>query len=454
MNGAVLVVDDDPAVGMVLGAQLRQAGHEVEVTRSAVDALGVMQRRLIDVVISDVRMPGMDGMALLAELARDWPDVPVILLTAHGSVPLAVEAMKAGAHDFVLKPFDRQAMLFCVDKALKTARHTETLPSGGRPSSRLLGRSAAMREVIDLIGRAARSRATVLIRGESGTGKDVAARAIHAGSPRASGPFVKVHCAALPDALLESELFGHERGAFTGAATAKPGRAELADGGTLFLDEIGDITPALQVKLLRLLQERQFERLGAGVTRTVDVRFVAATHQDLEAMVADGRFREDLFYRLNVVPIQIPPLRARRDEIAALARHFCERHARENGRPGLELSPEAVVRLEAEPWPGNVRELENFVERLVVLHDGPRLELEDVARELDRQGALFGSVAPPPRDTGAPEGSTLDARRRDVERDAIEAALRRANNNRTAAARILGVSRRTLYNKLHELALL
>jgi two-component system response regulator AtoC len=311
-----------------------------------------------------------------------------------------------------------------------------------------------------LLTRAAAGTATVLVRGESGTGKELAAKVVHDSSPRRAGPFVKLHCAALPETLLESELFGYEKGAFTGAATRKPGRVELAHGGTLFLDEIGDITLHVQVKLLRLIQEREFERLGGTQTLKVDVRFVAATHRPLEEMVKKGEFREDLFYRLNVVPVWLPPLRARPEDVEPLARHFLEVHAKANGRTPFTLTADALQSLQAQPWPGNVRQLQNFMERLVVLSDGPSLTGEDVARELARQPGLMPTVFQAPAASpslaapvAAPTGSepkTLESQRRDTERQALLDALKRAGDNRTLAARLLGISRRTLYNKLEE----
>nr|WP_242589000.1 sigma-54 dependent transcriptional regulator [Corallococcus macrosporus] len=453
MKGHVLVVDDDPALLKVLGALLTQAGLTPHPASNAKDALALLARRPIDVVLSDVRMPGMSGMELLAEVGRGWPDVPVLLMTAHGTVPLAVEAMKAGAADFVLKPFDREELLFTLKKALLQASNPpEPARAEGKAlDSLLMGQSRAMTEVKALLVKAAQGTATVLLRGESGTGKELAARALHENSPRRSGPFVKLHCAALPDTLLESELFGYEKGAFTGAATRKPGRVELAHGGTLFLDEIGDVSPAVQVKLLRVLQEREFERLGGTQTVKVDVRFVAATHQSLEDGVRRGTFREDLFYRLNVVPLWLPTLRERPEDIALLARHFLDVHAKTNGRPPFSLSEDGLRALQTQPWPGNVRQLQNFLERLVVLSDGPVLTGADVARELSRQPG----IAPPP--VSAPllpspssDSVTLESRRKDVEKEALVDALKRAGDNRTLAARLLGVSRRTLYNKLEE----
>ena len=419
----MLVVDDDAAVATVLAALLHQDGMQAVCAGSAEEALRALAARHFDLVLSDVRMPGKSGMQLLAEIVAD---VPVVLLTAHGTVPLAVEAMKAGASDFVLKPFDRQEILYTVRKALAGA--PRTLPAAGG----LVGESPALREAQKLIARAAASEATVLLRGESGTGKEVAAHEIHAASRRKAGPFVKVHCAGLPEALLESELFGYEKGAFTGAVQRKPGRVELASGGTLFLDEIGEVTPAVQVKLLRLLQDKSYERLGGTQTLPADVRFVAATHRNLEELIKAGQFREDLYYRLNVVPIWMPPLRDRPGDLERLARHF-------SAKP-LERS--AVALLLAERWPGNVRQLQNFIERLNVFSDGAALSAEDVQRELQRQQP--GPAAP---------AGMLDAHRKAGEREAVQDALTRAGGNRTLAARLLGVSRRTLYNKLAELGL-
>ncbi|AGC42518.1 Fis family transcriptional regulator [Myxococcus stipitatus DSM 14675] len=464
LKGTVLLVDDDPAVAKVLGALLAQAGLTTYAAKDGQEALAHLERKPVDVVVSDVRMPGMDGMRLLTEIARNWPDVPVILLTAHGTVPLAVEAMKAGAADFVLKPFDREEILFTIRKALLRA-HGDEANEPLRTPSAFVGGSRRMQDVQALLAKAATGMATVLLRGESGTGKELAAKAVHDGSPRRAGPFVKLHCAALPDTLLESELFGYEKGAFTGAATRKPGRVELAHGGTLFLDEIGDISPTVQVKLLRVIQERELERLGGTQTLKVDVRFVAATHQPLEDLVKQGRFREDLFYRLNVVPLWLPSLRERPEDIEPLARHFLDVHAKTNAKPPFTLTDDGLAVLQAQPWPGNVRQLQNFLERLVVLADGQTLTGEDVMRELARQPGLTSPV--PPASHAAPvtpepgahapsseSGRTLESQRKDMERQAMVDALKRAGDNRTLAARLLGISRRTLYNKLEEHGLL
>ncbi len=444
----MLCVDDDPAVGKVLAALLAQAGVNAVLAASGNEALDVLGRRAIDLVVSDLRMPGIGGMDLLKSVGERWPEIPVVILTAHGTVPLAVEAMRAGAADFLLKPFDRDEVLYVIDKVL-TAHREDVADGRARAPGRALGESPLMRELDELVQRAAQGSATVLVRGETGTGKELVARAIHERSARAKGPFVRLNCAALPDALLESELFGYEKGAFTGAANRKPGRVELASGGTLFLDEIGDVPLATQVKLLRVLQEREIERVGGTETIQIDVRFVAATHQKLEALVARGAFREDLFYRLNVIPLDVPPLRERRDDIPALVAHFAKAAAEANARKGAAFAPDAVALLAQQPWPGNVRQLENMVERLVVLSDAPTISRAHVEREIEREAARERSA----KGSGDDPPSALDAQRREAEREAILDALARAGNNRSLAARLLGVSRRTLYNKLEEMGI-
>jgi two-component system, NtrC family, response regulator AtoC len=440
----VLLVDDDVAMGKVLTALLRQADLDPKHVPSGQDALSLLERRPFDLVLTDLQMPGMDGMALLSEIKKAWQEMPVIVLTAHGSVPLAVEAMRHGAADFLLKPFDREELVFVIRKALAGAARDNTSAPASPAGEAVFGESAAMKEVESLVRRAAPGTATVLLLGESGTGKELVARRIHEASPRSDKPFVKLNCGALPDALLESELFGYEKGAFTGAATRKPGRIELAHQGTLLLDEIGDVTPQLQVRLLRVLQEKEVERLGGTSPTKVDVRFIAATHRNLPEMVTKGEFREDLFYRLNVVPIQLPPLRARPADIEPLARRFTLEHARANGK-SIDIGADAIALLALEAWPGNVRQLQNFIERLVVLSDGPTIRASDVSRELAR----LAPASPSPK----LEGAALDSARKNAETEAVKTALSRAGGNRTVAARILGLSRRGLYYKLDELGL-
>jgi two-component system response regulator AtoC len=454
----VLVVDDDAGVAMVLAGLLRQGGYEVVVASSAREGLELAASSQLDIVLTDLRMPGMDGMALLGALRQQAPDLPVMMLTAHGSIEAAVAAMRAGAVDFLTKPFRREDVLYSVQKALAAAAPLAGAPPRLELGGGLLGSSPAMVAVKDTIARAARSMATVFIRGESGTGKELAARSVHAQSKHAGGPFVAVNCAALPDQLLESELFGYEKGAFTGASQRKPGRVELADGGTLFLDEMGDVSAAVQAKLLRLLQEKEFEPLGATRTRKCTARFIAATHRDLEEMVASGAFREDLYYRLNVVPIWMPPLRERKDDLPELARGICAALARDNERPRLALAEGAVAALAAHDWPGNVRELANFIERLVVFSERDEISAAEVARELARSPRPR-SRAPEldearPSSPPEPESDDLAARRNQAERTAIHDALEKARGNRTKAARLLGISRRTLYKRLHSLGML
>jgi len=446
VTASVLVVDDDPAVGKVLEGLLRQAGHDVQWVSSAADALEILDQRFVQLVLSDVRMPNVDGMELLTKIKEGWPEVQVVLMTAHGTVALAVEAMKRGASDFVQKPFERDEILFVVKKELERL----AAPTAPATAGLTLGVSPAMKECDEQLTRAARSPATVLLRGESGVGKELAAHAIHDRSKRKDGPFVVVHPTALSEQLLESELFGHEKGAFTGAVSRKPGRVELAEGGTLFLDELGDITKTVQLKLLRLIQQREYERVGGTQVLTADVRFVAATHRNLEAMVAEGAFREDLFFRLNVIPIRIPALRDRKEDIRPLALHFTREHGKLNDRPDVELADDALAVLEAQPWRGNVRQLQNFIERLVVMSDADKISGAIVSRELTRSEAA--PLAAAAGATSSPDAS-LEDRRKEAEKAAVLEALSRANGNRTTAARILGVARRTLYNKLAELGI-
>jgi len=462
-----LLVDEDAAGREQLGGWLASAGLEVTCTSRGAEALALLQRGDAELMVLDWSLGGeLGAVALLGEVAARFPEVATLVVARGAGVDDAVQAVRAGAADFLERPSSQEEIALSVDRALALrASELDRAPPSPGLSRALIGRSKPMLDVQEKIRRAARSDATVLLRGESGTGKEVVARAIHERSARRSGPFVKVHCAALPDGLLESELFGHEKGAFTGAGARKPGRVEVAEGGTLFLDEIGDITAAMQVKLLRLLQDREYEMLGSTRSRSANVRFLAATHRDLEGMVKSGEFREDLFYRLQVVPLWLPPLRARRDDIVPLAEHFCRSYAEAAGNPKLRFSPEALEWLRRQRWAGNVRQLQNFVERLVVLCEAETLEVADIEAEhaerpgfstesagtaLSRASLRLTGAGGASAESVAGEVPLLEQDLRDAERRALVRALRHTRGNRAQAARVLGISRATLYNKLAE----
>ena len=440
----ILVVDDEEAQRTVLAGFLKKRGYRVLQAASVDAAISAVEAQTIDLVLTDMRMPGATGLDLLDGVRRLNPDVPVVVMTAFGTVASAVDAMKRGAADFLTKPIDLDVLEVLVPRTLERralVAENQELKRQLETRYRLAGletANARMAEAINTAARAAASRATILIRGENGTGKELLARAIHYASPRGKGPLVAVNVAALPETLLESELFGHERGAFTGADREHRGRFELADGGSLFLDEIGDLPKATQVKLLRVLQEQAFERLGGTRTLRVDVRIVAATNRDLDTMVRQGDFREDLFYRLNVVAIEVPPLRERREDISLLARHFLERFARESQAPAKELSREAMDLLVKYHFPGNVRELENIVHRAVILSRGPVIGTSDLPIQVVRATGTDGRAEP----------STFVERVSEFERTLIVEALERSEGVQTRAARLLGMSERHLRYKL------
>ncbi|MBI5366186.1 MAG: sigma-54-dependent Fis family transcriptional regulator [Planctomycetes bacterium] len=454
----ILIVEDEVNLGRVLAGLLEQAGYRAIVVGRAEEALPRLADPELGLVLTDLRLPGLDGLELLARAARTRPELPVILMTAYGTIQTAVAAMKGGAGDFLVKPVDREALLFAVGKALRGA--ARTLPTAaGEPV--FLGRDPRMQAVTALIAKVAPSPATVLITGESGTGKELVARALHAQSPRRAGPLVKVNCAALPETLLESELFGYEAGAFTGATHAKPGRFELAQGGTILLDEIGELSNATQAKLLRVLQEREFERLGGVGTQRADVRVVAATNCDLRRAVAAGRFREDLYFRVQVVEIALPPLRERIGDVPELALGFLARFAAANGRGPMTLSAAALGRLVAWHWPGNVRELEHAIERAVVLAGGAAIDPADLPPEIAAGGGRAAPAVAPaaaaPADLPAAAATgmkeILAHATGALERTLIERALEESGQNRTHAAARLGISRRALQKKLKEYGL-
>ena len=449
-SGRILIVEDEDKLRRVIQLHLETEGFDVDGAASAEQALPLTT--LVDLIITDLRLPGMNGLDFLQQVKARGITAAVIVITAHGSVETAVEAMKKGAADFLQKPFSLDHLSTVVGRVMsvqflqdENQRLREQLDSRYQFDN-IVGRSAAMREIFQTIERVAVTRATVLLAGESGVGKDMIARAIHQHSPRKSKPFVKINCTALPENLMESELFGFDKGAFTGANTSKPGKFEQADGGTVFLDEIGDVPGNIQVKLLRILQERQFERLGSNLTRDVDVRIVAATNVDLRAALEQGRFREDLYYRLNVVPINVPPLRARREDIPFLALSLLKKHTAELGSPVKEISPAAMDRLLEHVWPGNVRELENTIERSIVLTSHEVLQASDIRIEAPRQplGGINSQQVPL-----LPEGETLEH----WEQMMIKEALRRANGNKSQAARLLGLTRNALRYRLSQMGL-
>lgn len=444
----VLVVDDERAVRSALRVNLSRAGFEVSLATTGDEALTFLQDTLPDVILTDLRMPGTDGMMLLEAVTVEHPGLPVVMMTGHGSVEHAVEAMRAGATDYVIKPVRRDELVLVLRRALKTrdlehevVRLRQALATTGR-FEQLIGGSAEMRRVYELIDAVADSDALVLVTGPTGAGKELVSRAVHTRGSRSQGPFVAINCAALPEALLESELFGHEKGAFTGAVRQHKGRFEQAHGGTLFLDEIGEIPLATQVRLLRVLETGQVQRVGGRQPIQVDTRVVAATNRDLAAEVSAGRFRADLYYRLDVFHIPVPPLARRRDDIPALVAHFIEQHATRHGRPASAVSPEVLARLQAYRWPGNVRELGHVLERAVLLTQGPTITHVDLDAAPAEQ---------PIPEVPALEGRSLPDTLAAVEAQLIRDALAAEDGVQARAARRLGVSRSNLHYRIKKL---
>jgi DNA-binding NtrC family response regulator len=448
MKPTILLVDDEKNTREGLSRALRRH-YRVILAESAMTALEILKEETPDAVLTDLKMPGMDGMTLVRRILAKEPRPVCILLTAYGDVETAVEAMNAGAYDFLTKPVNLDRLEVLLQRAIRSQRleasnqrlHKELDAKYGL--DQIIGQSPNMEAVFDTIRQVAPSKATVLIRGESGTGKELVAHALHRLSPRAENPFVAVHCAALSDTLLESELFGHEKGSFTGAGELRKGRFELADGGTLFLDEIGEIKPATQIKLLRVLEERSFERVGGTDRIEVDTRLLAATNRDLKRMVEEGTFREDLYFRLNVVQVTLPALRDRRQDVPLLLNHYLRLFCEENAKALDGFTPEALEALGRYSWPGNIRELRNVVERMVVLARGEKLTLRDVPAEVKEDS--------PSRPSGALKHATS---MQQAEKQMIKQALVDQKGNRTRAAEQLGISRRTLHRKLHEFDLM
>jgi two-component system, NtrC family, response regulator HydG len=449
-GGKVLVVDDQKNMRATTAIVLRQAGHSVEEAEDGATAIQRLQHETFDVVLTDLRMPTVDGMEVLKNAQQVAPDTQVIVMTAYGTIASAVEAIRRGAYDFLAKPFKEDEVLLRVAKALEKRRLLGEVSMFAEEFRKryglehIIGRSPAMRELLDRVLRVAPTDATVLITGESGVGKELVARALHVTSRRGDKPFVPVNCAAITETLLESELFGHAKGAFTGATRARRGMFEEANGGTLFIDEIAETAPGFQAKLLRALQEGEIRRVGESTPTQVNVRVIAATNQDLRRAIAEKRFREDLFYRLNVVPIRIPPLRERREDVPLLAAHFLRRFNQRTGGDKV-LTPEAAARLAQHDWPGNVRELENMIEQAAALSPGREIREADIEVDQPRVAA----VAP---DLGAP-GATLAEAVEDAERRAIAAALARCAGDLGRVARELGVSGTTLWRKMKRLGI-
>ncbi len=444
----ILIVDDDESLRRVTEMQLQEAGYEVRTAADGAEALALAADFAPVLVITDLKMPGMSGLDLLKQLRSEYPDTTVIMITAYGTIQNAVEAMKNGAYDYITKPIDYDELVLAVGRALERQRLVEEVQSLRTTLNdkygfeNIIGHSKALLRVLNMASRVAPTDSTVLIRGETGTGKELLAKAIYHNSRRKDRPFVTINCGAIPRDLLESELFGHVKGSFTGAVAHKRGKVEMADGGTLFLDEVGELPLELQVKLLRLLQQGEIEKVGGTQPMVVDVRVIAATHRNLQAMTEDGAFREDLYYRLAVIPLEIPPLRERSEDIPELVQHLFLKLRERHGKPDLKLPPPLLPHFTAYRWPGNVRELENILERLVVLSVGNEISREDLPDFLRREPPALESV----RLDLPPHGISLES----VERELILKALEKFNWNQTQAAEYLDISRRTLIYRMEK----
>jgi nitrogen regulation protein NR(I) len=455
----ILVVDDEPSLRTVLSANLKRQGYIPMVAEDGAVALKILNKEVIEVVVTDLRMPNMDGMELLGHIVDKYPNIPVIMITAHGTVDTAVEAMKKGAFDYITKPFEQSEFKLIIAKAVATnalAAKQITAASEGEGRFGLIGATSIMHELYEVVDKVADSPSTVLITGESGTGKELIARALHENSNRVDRPFIRINCAAIPKDLIESELFGYEKGAFTGAVSSKPGRFELAHNGTLFLDEIGSIPLEMQVKLLRAIQEKEFERVGGIRTIRVDVRLIAATNQNLEDAISDGRFREDLFYRLNVVPVRMPALRERKEDIRSLCTHIITKYNERLKKQVKDLSGNALNAFLNYDWPGNIRELENVLERMILFTNNNELQLEDVPKEIRAAAPAGATVEEVAASADAvtrglrPLKEVVKETTVRLEREIIMQALKETGGNVTRAAQVLQISRKSLQNKMKE----
>jgi len=455
-SGDILIIDDERSMREFLGIYLRREGYRIEAAQGASEALATLKARSFDVVITDLRMPDGDGLTILAEAKRLHPDTEIIVVTAFSTTETAIAAMKAGAHDYLTKPFKIDEVSLVVERAMEKRRLSrENLAlrdeiKGRYKLDRLLGKSPPMQRVFDILRKVASTRTSVLLIGESGTGKELAARALHELSPRTDRPFVAVNCGAIPETLLESELFGHVKGSFTGASTDKQGLFEAASSGTLLLDEVADLPVAMQVKLLRVLQERKVKPVGGISEREVDVRIVAATNRDLEAEVEKASFRQDLFYRLNVIQVRLPPLRERREDLPLLVDHFIRKFSAEHGRPVARATPEVMSALMAYHFPGNVRELENMIERAVTLATSDQLAIDAFPNLAGLKGTMPRSGA---LDELPADGLDLERHLEEYERTILIKALEKSNGNRTEAARLLRVSFRSMRYRLSKLGI-
>lgn len=445
MSKKILIADDEKNMIWAMKKALKNENYKIITASNGVEAVEKVKINDPDLVLLDLRMPQKDGMEALREI-KEWnTNIPVIMITAHGTMESAIEAMKSGALDYISKPFDIEELKIQIRKALDIGDMKEqieflTKELKDKTGKVIIGNSKKMKEVLEIVNRVAKSNATILVTGESGTGKELIANAIHYNSDRENKPYVRVNCGAIPESLLESELFGHEKGAFTGAVNRKPGRFERADGGTIFLDEVGELSTATQVKLLRVLQEKEIERVGGTEVIKVDVRVIAATNRDLKKMVEEGSFRDDLYYRLNVIPIELPPLRERKEDIPALIEYFIHKYCREMGREKIGISEDALERIVQYSWKGNIRELENVVERLVILSQGNMIYKEDLPKEILIQNDEASEFILPK------EGINLE----EVEKSLIQQALKKTDYNQTKAAKLLGITRHTLIYRMEK----
>jgi len=445
----ILIVDDEVNMRLVLKAMLKKEGYDVETAADGLEALALLRRHDITACITDLRMPKLDGMGLLNRMVEEYPSIPVIIITAHGTVETAVDALKKGALDYITKPFDQEELKNVISKAVKTRVLSEEevqLAATELDRGEIVGSSPSTVKIFEIIKKVAPTTTTILITGETGTGKELVANAIHMNSPRKLNPFIKINCSAIAENLIESELFGYEKGAFTGAVSSKPGRFELAHKGTLFLDEVGDLPREIQVKLLRVIQDHEFERVGGLQTIKVDVRLVAATNRNLQQRVKEGYFREDLFYRFNVMPIYVPPLRERKEDIPALVGYFIEKFNRKLDRQIAGVDPEVMELLLDHDWPGNIRELENLAERLVLMAKGDQIVMGDVPAELIEAVEEKAQTAAPDEKRSIKE--LIREKTGDIEKQMIVKVLAECEGNISKAARQLGLSRRGLHLKL------